>query len=262
MIGIDKEVKDWWAALNTVGLDADAYEIVALSHFVKRCRNAGLWTKFIEVIPFCGTTYMAALYKLKVATGLSRLMVPSGTMNSTYYQQRRGMTGKNSIRVDTGCFTANHWLTTDGSDGMMILSYDYEENGATSKDEYQFGNGIDSNNFSWDVDASSVKPRIHSSGAMAFGSQTIQNGIYVGNRPSSTSIYGYRNGVSLGSGVVAGVGLSATNNIRVLGRHSGQQSSAWQHFVAYGEGFTNAECVTLTSLVMLLLDELRRPVNV
>src|SRR6184192_3134278 len=84
------ETLTYYNALRAGAYTVKMETLQAIDRFVRDCYNAGIWSKLIEVYPFCGDSLGAAMFKLKNASTQPSLAV---NLVESDYNERGGNGG-------------------------------------------------------------------------------------------------------------------------------------------------------------------------
>lgn len=268
---VDKDVqKNLVSVLGAAGLRINAYEVAALSRWVRRAKANSYWDKLIEVIPFCGIGTTAARYKLKwhALNTVNPMTYAAGGFANASYSPRPGFTGDGASFLNTGFIGST--MLSNNTDLMVAFGINW--NGATNPANTTIAGVLDTG-----------KGAIHFAVAgtgtdMLFGemlatdgggntaiSGGVISGFYAALRTSATSLTYYRNAASVGSTAtnVTGVALP-TRPFYVYGRNNAGTAdfspvNHRENFFMIGTGFTAGDMTNLYNDYVELMGNLRRP---
>jgi hypothetical protein len=168
----------------------------AIEKFVQDCKNANIWSKFLDVGVFAGSNLNAALVKLVYQSGggvLTNVNFVSGDYNET--GANGGLNGDGATKYLNTGFNAQSLLPDNGH-LSFYLREDVSASGnrallgvLAGADQYWFGA----------VNPASASDARYGGTQSASGSGAFTKGFYVDTRAAANDLRLYRNGTQIGA---------------------------------------------------------------
>lgn len=244
--------------------------ITALATFVKTCKTNGLWSKLVEVYPFCGSDLAAARTKLKFVSP-SSLMANTGSFVSGDYVETGSTTGGlkgngSSKYLDSGFNPVTHSsVETD----FHLLAYVKGTESSGSRvligSQHSVAGSAQSTLLGWVSSGTKEQGAIASTG-LEFSPSTStaakEGALMVTTSGSRSQIY-YHNGASVGTAVSA-TSTFLSVNLTVMARRTelavGLYSTRYLRFISIGTGFSAQNALDYYNAVHALQTALGRNV--
>lgn len=241
------------AFIGAVGTLATTGDYYAINNLVTDLKLNGLWDKMDAIYPFIGDTATPNSYNLK---------------NPSQYQLTffGGWTHTSSGALPNGsnAYATTGYTYADATTNDTHLSYYSRTQSTPSGYPVEIGNATNPSS-----PVIEYNLQIRSTGDFAFSRQysdpaqpgqidgqvftsnTNSQGFYIGTRTSSTSHKLYKNGLQIGSTntVANSYTLSGATAIQIAKGNGGSYSNRQVAFASIGKGLTDAQVLTLTSIV-------------
>jgi hypothetical protein len=235
--------------------------LIAIDNFVRDCKAANIWSKFIEVGPFAGSNLNAAMVKLVYQGAAGSVLTNSSFVSGDYVEtgSSGGLAGDGTKNLNT-----NVQATTLPDTGHLSF---YLREDITSGGNKGLIGALDASNQYW-IGATTPSAAVDCRyGALVNASVggTLNKGFYIGARESSTSLSYYRDGSLIASsGSVTGTTKPAFPvhvwAFNASGTASGR-INARGSFYSIGQALNATEALALHNAVRALQIALNRSVN-
>lgn len=244
------------ASASTIKMES----LQAIDRFVRDCYNAGIWTKLIEVYPFCGDDLTAAMVKLKnyfAAPALTAVNLVAG--DYTERGPNGGIAGNGTTKyIDTNFLQSNMGLTAHYS------AYIREAEATGLK--FWIGANTATDFSTLGVFNAVLTPySIH--GGNTVSAQDPANAtpaFYATDRSAANRLDIYKNGVSAANATTVTAAAFGAINMFALARNNNGAAASWSakklSFFSIGASLTAAEHVALYNAVQNLQTNLQRNV--
>jgi hypothetical protein len=214
-------------------------EANAINTLVKGLKSAGLWNKLVRILPFIGSTAYSQSFNLKDPYWTNR-----GSLGTATSHTALGFVSNGAV---TG--TINTWIN-------LHTTFTFNNIHMSAYVDNIVSNGLSMGAASGGQTALSVSSTYKLFRLNGFsGGLSVTNsspaGYYIGNS-LGTSMKIFENGVSIGSMTPTSTSLNSTGHAYVGGAGDNNQSARFK-FATFGYGLTDAEAVSLSTLVNTFL---------
>ena len=253
------EVADYQARFAGSNGTIKTETLQALDRFVRTTILSGVWSKLLEVYPFCGDTLNGAMVKLKRVSAITPDLTAANLVAGDYTERGTsgGIAGNGTTKyIDTN-FTQNQLAAAS-----FLAVYLRETETANPKCWMGANSATD-----WSTmrSASATQSQVLLGGAsVAAAPVDLTAGLYAGDRSSNNRLDVYKNGVTTANNAGAVAPAYSANNLFVLARNNAGVAAEWTAkrigFAALGTSMTAAEHLAFYNAVQNLMTELGRNV--
>jgi hypothetical protein len=230
----------------------------AIDRFVRDCYNAGVWSKLVEVYPFCGDDLTAAMAKLK-NFGAAPALTAVNLVTSDYTE--RGPNGGIAGDGSTKYINSNFALSNLGSTGHFS-AYMREAESATPR--YWMGAGTATDFYLMGMPTSNPNMFWGGTVQQVTDGSAASVGLYQGERLTTSLMNLYLNGSLRASNSNAVAPGTGAQNVFLLNRNANgvpaQYTPKRFSFFSIGATMTDAERVAFYNAVQNLQVNLGRNV--
>jgi hypothetical protein len=243
--------------IGAVGTLASSGDYYAINNLVTDLKLNGLWDKMDAIYPFIGDTATPNSYNLKNPSQYQLTFFGGWTHTSSGAlpngSNAYATTGYTYADATTNDTHLSYYSRTDSTPGVGQGGDPVEIGNATNPSptviEYNLqvrssGNLSYSRQYSDPAQPGQINGQIVTS-------NTNSQGFYIGSRTSSTSHKLYKNGLQIGSTntTANSYTLSGATAIQLAKGNGGSYSNRQVAFASIGKGLTDAQVLTLTSIV-------------
>lgn len=236
-------VSDADAQIFTTQAKLNTTEANAVNTLVKGLKTAGVWTKLVAIMPFMGSTKYTQAFNLK-----------------SPYWSKRGSFGTTAVSTASG-FQSDGTLNGVINVGIGLNStFTYNNIHMSAYIDNIISNGHSmgaSSGTQTFLGLYTTSKQFQLSGTSTISiANTNTSGYYIGNS-LSTSTKIFENGNIIKSGTPVSTALNTTTNAYIGGSGDSNQNARFK-FATYGYGLTDAEAVSLSTLVNAFLTSIGR----
>jgi len=196
------ETTNYLQDITDTGQTISVRSLQHVDKFVRDCKEAGVWSKLLEVLPFAGNHLDAAVIKIKYVTSYAATAV---NFVAADYTEATGLLGNGSTKY-LNLLTAPNVL---GTTNLGFATYNREATtGAGAK--YALGVSTGSDLFLVGATVANSNTAAYAGLGVSAGSGTSYSaGFYYAERQSVTDLKLYQNNTQIASSAVDVTGLAA-----------------------------------------------------
>jgi hypothetical protein len=235
----------------------------SIEKFVRDCKEAGLWSRLLEVCPFAGSDLTSALVKLVRPNGVANSLTNVNFVAGDYSETgvNGGLNGNGTTKyLNTGFNIQTHlpdnahmsfYLRDDVGGAANVIAV-----GAISGSDQYWAGALNP--------ASQVHSRFGQL-TLVTGSGGLTKGFYVGSRTAANSLKLYRNGAQVGADSNTVTHTKLNYNAFVFAYNNGSAAGGFLAgrlaFYSIGHGLTETETLAFHEAVRTLQRNLDRSIN-
>lgn len=257
------EVQTFHTFIRLSGSSIKSESLQAVDRFVRDCYNAGVWSKLVEVYPFCGDDLTAAMAKLKNFAAAPALTAVN-MVASDYVE--RGSNGGIAGNGTTKYLNTNFAQYNIGATAHMSVYL--RENEAGGSTRYWLAANSQTPTIEQTIigttTGSNQQGMLGGNSASAASANPPNAGFYYVERSSSTDLQLWHQNVSVASSAVAATPAYQSLNLFVCARNANGAPSNYSakkvSFCSIGLAMTAAERTAFYNAVVGLQTNLERNV--